>query len=187
MNRIHGRHPIANEDSLYVLSAMVMEPIRWNERFGWRPMLEQERQAVFHFWRRAGGMMAIQDIPTTLGELDAFNRRYERERFAYTEDGRRVGVATRDLFVSWFPWLPRSLGRRAIHALLDDALLDAFAFPHPTAAERRAVEAALRARARVVRLLPPRRKPRLLTEQKHRSHPSGYRIDELGPPAAISD
>ncbi|HZQ02991.1 MAG TPA: hypothetical protein VFA88_03130 [Gaiellaceae bacterium] len=40
MNRIHGRFAIANEDYLYVLSAMVLEPLRWNERFGWRPMVE---------------------------------------------------------------------------------------------------------------------------------------------------
>jgi hypothetical protein len=187
MNRIHGRHPIANDDSLYVLSAMVLEPIRWNERFGWRPLLEQERQATFHFWRRVGRLMAIDEIPATLAELDAFNRRYEQERFEYTDAGRRVGLATRELFVSWFPWLPRSLGRRAIHALLDDPLLDAFGFEHPTRAERRAVEGALRARARLVRLLPPRRKPRLRTELKRRSYPGGYRIEELGPPAAVSE
>jgi hypothetical protein len=187
MNRIHGRHPIANDDYLYVLSAMVIEPIRWNERFGWRPLVEQERQAAFHFWRRVGAMMAIDDIPATLAELDAFNRRFEEERFAYTDEGRRVGIATRDLFVSWFPWLPRRLGQRAIHALLDDRLLDAFGFPHPTRAERRAVEAALRTRARVVRLLPPRRKPRLRTELKRRSYPSGYRIEELGPPIATPE
>jgi ER-bound oxygenase mpaB/B'/Rubber oxygenase, catalytic domain len=184
MNRIHGRHPIENEDFLYVLSAMVLEPIRWNERFGWRPLVEQERLAAFHFWRRVGLMMAIDGIPSTLDELDAFNRRYEEERFAYTDEGRRVGIATRELFVSWFPWLPRRLGRRAIHVLLDDRLLDAFGFPHPTAAERRAVEGALRARARLVRLLPPRRKPRLRTELMRRSYPGGYRIEELGPPAA---
>jgi ER-bound oxygenase mpaB/B'/Rubber oxygenase, catalytic domain len=187
MNRIHARHPIANDDNLYVLSAMVLEPIRWNERFGWRPLLEQERLAGFHFWRRVGGMMAMDDIPETLAELDAFNRRFEDERFAYTEEGRRVGIATLELFVSWFPWLPRQIGRRAIYALLDDRLLDAFGFPHPTAAERRAVEGALRARARVVRLLPPRRKPRLRTELKRRSYPRGYRIEELGPPVATAE
>ncbi|MGH2995752.1 MAG: oxygenase MpaB family protein [Gaiellaceae bacterium] len=181
MNRLHGRHPIANDDYLYVLSAMVLEPIRWNERFGWRALVDQERQAAFHFWRRVGRMMGIDEIPATLEELDAFNRRYEEERFAFTDEGRRVGIATRDLFVSWFPWLPRRLGHRAIYALLDERLLDAFGFPHPTAAERRAVEGALRARARLVRLLPPRRKPRLRTELRRRSYPSGYRIEELGP------
>ena len=49
MNQIHGRFSIANEDYLYVLSTFVFEPIRWNARFGWRPMCEQERLAMFAF------------------------------------------------------------------------------------------------------------------------------------------
>jgi hypothetical protein len=40
MNALHGRFRIANEDFLYVLSTFVFEPIRWNERFGWRRMTE---------------------------------------------------------------------------------------------------------------------------------------------------
>jgi hypothetical protein len=123
-------------------------------------------------------------VPETLAGLDAFNRGFELERFAFTPEGRRVAVATRDLFLGWFPWLPRRLGARAVYALLDDRVLDAFAFPHPSAAERAAVAAALRARARTVRLLPPRRSPHLRTAARRRSYPRGYEIDELGPPTA---
>ena len=47
MNRIHGRFEIANEDFLYVLSSFVFEPIRWNARFGWRPLIETEKLATF--------------------------------------------------------------------------------------------------------------------------------------------
>jgi hypothetical protein len=126
--------------------------------------------------------MGIRALPSTLAELDAFNRAFEDERFEFTPEGRRVAVSTRDLFLDWFPWLPRRFGERAIHALLDERLLDAFGFPHPTRIERAAVEAALRARARAVRLLPPRRRPRLRTALPRRSHPHGYRIDDLGPP-----
>ena len=43
MNQLHGRFAIANEEFLYVLSTFIFEPIRWNERFGWRPMCTQER------------------------------------------------------------------------------------------------------------------------------------------------
>ena len=184
MNRLHGPHGIANQDFLYVLSTLVLEPIRWNERFGWRPLLEAERQSTFHFWRRVGRLMGIRGLPETLAGLEAFNRRFELERFAFSAEGRRVAIATRDLFLGWFPWLPRRLGARAIYALLDDRVLDAFAFPHPSAAERAAVAAALRTRARVVRLLPPRRAPHLRTAARRRSYPRGYSIDELGPPRA---
>src|SRR5437899_211066 len=50
LNQIHGRFPISNEDFLYVLSTFLFEPIRWNARFGWRPLCEQERLGLFYFW-----------------------------------------------------------------------------------------------------------------------------------------
>jgi hypothetical protein len=55
MNQQHGRFAIASEDFLYVLSTFIYEPIRWNERFGWRPMSDTERLAYFYFWRGVGG------------------------------------------------------------------------------------------------------------------------------------
>jgi len=66
MNRIHRRFDISNEDYLYVLSTFVYEPIRWNERYGWRPMCEQERLGFFHFWREVGRRMGIKGHPDGL-------------------------------------------------------------------------------------------------------------------------
>jgi hypothetical protein len=183
MNQIHGRFPIANEDFLYVLSTFVFEPIRWNERFGWRPLVEQERLATFFFWREVGRRMGIKEIPERYDELERFNVAYERDRFRPTEGGRRVGVATVEMFLAWFPWVPKRLGALAIYALLDERLREAFGFPRPRAAVVAAVEGALRARARVVRALPARRRPRLRTRLRHRSYPDGWRLEELGPAA----
>lgn len=184
MNRIHGRFEISNEDFLYVLSTFVCEPIRWNARFGWRPLVEQERLASFHFWRAVGSRMAIKEIPETYDELERFNVEYERANFRRTEAGMRVGRATRAMFLSWFPVVPERVGAPAIHALLDDPLLDAFGFPRPSRRLRRAATAALRARARIVALLPHRRRPRLRTRMRHRTYPGGHRIEALGPPPA---
>ncbi|HEV3410035.1 MAG TPA: oxygenase MpaB family protein, partial [Chthoniobacterales bacterium] len=63
MNAIHGRFNIRSEDFVYVLSTFVFEPIRWNERFGWRRMIEKERRALFYFWREVGRRMNIRDLP----------------------------------------------------------------------------------------------------------------------------
>jgi hypothetical protein len=186
MNQIHGRFPIANEDFLYVLSTMVLEPIRWNERFGWRPLLSTERLATFQFWREVGRLMSIDNIPQTYEELDGFNVEFERRRFGYSEAGNRVATAMVEMFVGRIPGLPTRLGARAIHALLDEPLLDALGLAQPTAAERRAAEASLRLRAWAVRLLPRRRRPRLRTEQRRRTYPRGYRVEELGPPPAAA-
>lgn len=184
MNQVHGRFEIPNEDFLYVLSTMVFKPIRWNARFGWRPLTVTEKLATFFFWREVGKRMAIRDIPETYQAFEEFNVEFEHERFGYTDGGHRVAAATRDMFLDWFPGLPRSVGRPLVYALLDDPLLDALGFPHPSPRLRRLAEAGIRARSQAVRFLPPRRSPRLRTLEKHRTYPRGYEIEELGPPGA---
>src|SRR5262249_14134714 len=163
---------------------MVFEPIRWNARYGWRPLLELERLATFHFWREVGRRMGIRDLPGTYEDFERFNVEFERERFAYTHAGQRVAAPTRDMFLDWFPGLPRRVGRPLVHALLDATLLDALGFPQPPRSLRRAAEAALRARSRVVGALPARRAPRYRTRERHRSYPGGYELEKLGPPDA---
>jgi hypothetical protein len=181
MNRIHGRFEITNEDFLYVLSSFVYEPIRWNARFGWRPLIEAEKLATFEFWRAVGRRMGIKDVPESYGDLERLNEEYERRHFRRTDASERVGRATRDMFLAWFPGLPKRFGAQAIYALMDDALLDAFGFPRPPRALRASVESALRARGRVVALLPARRRPRLRTRRRTRTYGRDWTLEELGP------
>lgn len=185
MNQLHGRFQIANEDFLYVLSTFVYEPIRWNERYGWRLMCEQERQALFYFWREVGRRMNIKQLPTDYCSFERYNVEYEQTHFRFTEPNHRVGAATRELFASWFPRIARPLVRRAIYALLDDPLIKAFGFPQPSQAMRRLVTTSLKLRARCLPWLPRRRRPLLRTEMRHRSYPHGYQIERLGPPGTV--
>jgi hypothetical protein len=182
INRLHGRFSIANEDFLYVLSTFLFEPIRWNRHFGWRPMCEQERLGLFYFWRAVGQGMHIQEIPEDYQTFERFNVEYERERFRFTPSNHRVGTATVELFVGWFPRMLAPLVRSAIYALLEPPLLTAFGFPEPSRLMRWAVPSLLKLRAGILRYLPPRRHPRLRTEMVHPSHPHGYVIEQLGPP-----
>jgi len=182
LNQLHGRFAIANEDFLYVLSTFIFEPIRWNERFGWRLLCAQERLGYFYFWREVGRRMNIRDIPANYDVFERLNRNYETQHYRFTGTNRRVGEATRELFVSWFPSFLAPVVRSAIHALLDDRLIEAFGFPQPSRLMRWVVPAILRLRAEIVRLLPPRRKPRLRTEMRHPTYANGYVIEQLGPP-----
>ncbi len=181
MNQLHGRFTIANEDFLYVLSTFVFEPIRWIGRFGWRPLCAQEHLALFYFWREVGRRMNIRDLPAAYDDFERFNVAYEKAHFAHTEASQRVGAATRDMFLSWFPRLLHPLVRPAMYALMDEPVLLAFGFPRPRPLTRRLVAGALKARARVLRRLPPRRRPRLRTAMRHPTYPHGYRIEQLGP------
>jgi hypothetical protein len=187
MNNIHGRFAISNEDFLYVLSSFVFEPIRWNARFGWRPLIETEQLATFEFWREVGRRMAIRDLPKTYDELERLNVDYERRHFRRNEASERVGRATRDMFLAWFPGLPSRFGAQAIYALMDDRLLDAFGFPRPPAALRATVERALRTRARVVASLAPRRRPRLRTRRRTRTYGRDWQLETLGPELEAPD
>ena len=180
LNGMHGRYKISNDDYLYVLSTFVLVPIRWNEKFGWRRSTDKERRATLNYWRALGGRMNIKDIPPDLEELDRWSRTYEAANLRYSASSRRVADQTTNLFLSWYARPLRGLLRLVINSLLEDPLLDAFGYKRPPAWFRWCVETGLRIRARVVRVLPRRKQPRLVTQERVRSYPAGYRIDELG-------
>ena len=120
MNRIHGHFNIENRDYLYVLSTFIYEPIRWMDRFGWRPMCEVERLACFYFWREIGKRMGIAEIPMSSKQFESFNQDFEREHFRYAQSNQAIGHSTRDMFLGWFPMLLRPVIRPGVHALADD-------------------------------------------------------------------
>jgi hypothetical protein len=181
MNQMHGRYPIPNDEFLYVLSTFVFEPIRWNERFGWRRLLREERLASFYFWREIARRMAIRDVPQDYESLERYYHDFARANYRFAPENQQLAVATRDLLLGWY--LPRvlwPLGRPFVHAMLDDDLLAAVGLPRPHPAIRLLTEGAVRMRGRIVRLLPARRRPRLITRQRHPTYPNGYTIEELG-------
>jgi hypothetical protein len=182
LNRMHGRYEIRNEDYLYVLATFVLVPLRWNRKYGWRRYTKQEELATLAYWRALGRRMNIREIPDSLEELERWSDQFERDNLRFSQGSRHVADDTLGLFLSWYPAPLRPLIRPAVLALLDDELLDAFGYRHPPAWLRRGLDLALRARARVVARLPRRATPRLLTRQRHRSYPGGYRLEELGVP-----
>ena len=183
LNRLHGRFPISNADYLYVLSTFVYEPVRWITRFGWRPLVEQERQATYVYWREVGRRMGIKDIPPSYAAFEQYNRDYERDHFRYSEANARVAGSTRRMFLGWFfiPAAVQPLAAPVLYSLLDDPLLDAFGFAHPPGWLRRGVSGLLRLRGRLLRLLPERRSPHLRTGPRRPTYPQGYAVERLGP------
>jgi hypothetical protein len=181
MNEMHGRFRIANDDFLYVLSTFVFEPIRWIERFGRRRLSEAEKAALFHYYRDLGRRMGIQAIPEDPGTFETFNRDYEEAHFRYAESNARIGVKTLDLLLGFY--LPRplfGLARPFAHALMDAPLRDAMGFPSPPGWLQQAAPAAMRVRARLLRILPKRRRPHLLTRVRRPTYPRGYSVEALG-------
>lgn len=181
MNQQHHRYQIPNDEYLYTLSTFVFEPIRWNAKYGWRRLSVNERHASYHLWREIGLRMGIRDIPCSYDALEQFNVAFEREQFRYTDDNHRLAIATRNLMLGWL--LPRRfwpLGAVTMHAMLDEPMLAAVGLASPPPLVRRLTTGAMRVRARFLRHMPPRRKPRLATRVPNRTYPDGYNIDQLG-------
>jgi hypothetical protein len=186
INWAHGHFTISNDDFLYVLSTFIFVPIRWIDQYAWRPTCRGEKLGYYHFWREVGTRMGIRDIPPTYEDFEIWARAYERKTFRYTDANRKIGAATRDLFASWYPRPLAPIVRATVHALLDDVMLDAFGFPRPLPGMRGLIGGALKARGRIVRWLPARRKPNFFTNRPNRTHIRGYEIGSLGPPGLVA-
>lgn len=185
MNAMHGRFRIDNSDMLYVLSTFICEPIRWLDRFGRRPMTGKEQRAWFLYYHGLGQRMGITDIHSDLDAMMHWNATFEADNFRFAQTNQRISEATIKLLLgfylpSWLYWV----GRPAVRALLDPPLLDSMGLlPVPVWCSRLTL-GALRTRAAVLRWLPLRRKPRLLTQLPRPTYPEGHRIAELGTFAA---
>ncbi|MGZ8749044.1 MAG: oxygenase MpaB family protein [Mycobacterium sp.] len=127
--------------------------------------------------------MGIRDIPETWQAFARCLDAYEREHFGFDAGARRVAESTLALLATFPPnhRLPAALVRRISLATMDAPLLDAFRFPHPPRLLSALVRAALKARGRVVRFLPPRTEPCFARQLPQiRSYPGGYAVAALG-------
>jgi hypothetical protein len=181
MNQLHRRWNIDNEDFLYVLSTFVFEPTRWHQQYGWRTPSEIEKRANFYFWREVGRRMNIKSIPDTMEEYEAFNIAHEDKHFRYHPANEAIGQATMKIFLDWYPAPLRPIVREFLYAFMDDRLLQAFGFPKPHAIFRWTAHLGLKTLGRIMRYMPPRKKPYSFTNQPNRTYPDGYDVAKLGP------
>ena len=180
MNELHGRWHIKNEDMLYVLSTFIFEPRRWHEKYGWRKPTYNENLANYIYWVEIGKRMGIKDIPDTYEAYEQFNIEHEQKYFRYDDSNYLIGTATMDVFLSWYPKLLRPIMREGLLAFMDDLLLQAMGFRKPHGLIRGLAHFGLKAFGKLLRFMPPRKKPYLYTELPNRSYPNGFKPEDLG-------
>ncbi len=181
MNRIHGHFEISNDDYLFVLSTFIFDPLRWYDRFCWRETSQNEKLAMYFFWREVGRRMNIKDIPDSYEKYQQFYYDYQRQNFHFAPTNRAVGNATLNIFLGWFPGILAPLLKPGIYAMLEEPMLTAFGFPHPPKILRGAVAAGLKARGMALRYFPDRRKGGFITDSPQRTYPKGYKFSDFGP------
>jgi hypothetical protein len=181
INQMHHMYDISNEDMVYVLATFVVVPKRWIDQFGWRRLTEAEVLAAVRYYQELGRHMGIKQIPATYAEFERLMDDYEIANFAFDPGARRVAVATLDLMASFYPRPLRPAVLLFSRAVMDESLIHAFGLREPGRLVRRLAVLGLRVRARIVALLPRRRKPMLVRDMPRiKTYPNGFVVDQMG-------
>jgi hypothetical protein len=181
LNRIHSHYSIANDDFLYILSALAVVPLRWIDQHGHRALTDADRAATYAFYRALGQNLGVRDIPGTYEGLERYLDDYEAAHMRFHEGAPELIGASRRLLADRFPRWLRPLILAAGDALLDTRLRTSLGLAAPSWLTRTAVSAALRLRAYAARRRGPARAPVFEPDGTARSYPNGYVIEQVGP------
>ncbi|MBM7518088.1 oxygenase MpaB family protein [Nocardioides nitrophenolicus] len=181
INQMHRMYDISNDDFRYVLSTFVVVPKRWLDDYGWRSLTDTELRASVNYYRALGRHMGIKDIPETYDEFMHLMDDYERAHFDFDAGGRRVADSTLRLLTTFYPRPLRKPVELFSRGLMDQPLLDAFAYADPGPLVRRLSVGAMRVRARLLRHTPSNRVPTYTADlPRIKSYPDGFDLADLG-------
>jgi hypothetical protein len=155
MNWIHRQYGnrIRNDDMIHTLALFVLEPLRWIDRYEWRPLLQVERVAVFVYWREIAMRMGMVGVPETIDGLGIWAAEFEKEHMYFAKSNVACADATVELFVKALPGWMRGFGRWVVAALIEERVRPLLGVQEPPAWVLRFVEGLLDVRAWVVRVL----------------------------------
>lgn len=189
MNQMHGSYDISNDDLRYVLATFVVVPHRWLQDYGWRKPTEIEVAAGVRYYQRLGTLMGIKDIPEDFAGFAELMDAYEARHFTPDPKTRAVADATLELLVSFYPRILAKPVEVFSRSLMDEALLAAFEFEKPSRLAVALAHGGLRLRGRIVRFMPPRRKPSYAKDLKRiKTYPGGFMVERLGTfPSTMQD
>jgi hypothetical protein len=140
LNAIHAHFPLRNEDSLYTLSTLALDPHAITADLGRSPFSAAELEAQWRFWRTVARHQHIRDIPDGREELSRWAAAYEQREFASTHDGREIARALIGAFAQRvLPAALRPHATRIVSAVCPPHLRRVHGLPDPSPATRRAV------------------------------------------------
>ncbi|GAA3286301.1 DUF2236 domain-containing protein [Dactylosporangium vinaceum] len=180
LNDAHRRFSLDNGDSIYVIAALVVVPMRWLQRYGWRRPHEHERQAAAVFYRRVGELMGVRELPADYCAFAHYLDAYERANLHHTPEAAQIERTTRDLLRGRVPGPLRGMADSLIGALYDERLRAAYDVRRPPLLARAFVHLSLRVRALVLRFARPRTTPLFADGIVTKTYPDGYDLAKVG-------
>ncbi|GIF78148.1 oxygenase MpaB family protein [Asanoa siamensis] len=184
INQLHRPYrDVPADEFRYVLACLMVVPMRWLDRYGWRRPCCHEREASYRFYRELGERMNIPDIPGSLPELERWFDAYDRAHLRPDPHAAAIERATRMRMLARLPRALAPLGDPLVGALYDAPLRAATGVPAPVRPVSAALHLVMRGRALATRHLARPREVGLFEDGiVTRSHPHGYEISRLGPP-----
>lgn len=133
LNEIHAHFPIRNDDSLYTLSTLALDPHRITSDLAHSPFTTTELEAQWRFWRSVAELQGLDGLHETREALERWARSYEQQEFAPTIEGRAVARSLIEAFAERV--LPQHLRPYADHiisAFCPPNLRHVHDLPHPS-------------------------------------------------------
>ncbi|SDQ03618.1 oxygenase MpaB family protein [Arthrobacter crystallopoietes] len=188
LNRVHKGVKGTNEDFLYVLTTLLVVPIRFCDVHGRRGTTSDERNAATVFYAELAKRMRISHAFTSYDDAAEFLDDYERRFSAPSSEGAELMASTMSLFRERLPRPAARLAAPVLSVLFNDPQLSrSLGLPIPNRVMRASVHLGLRLRAAQLRRRRPRTRSRFNPGQAGSGvYPGGYGLDELGPRNRVS-
>ncbi|MFZ5890591.1 MAG: oxygenase MpaB family protein [Myxococcota bacterium] len=94
IERAHRGVVASNDEYRYVLSVFFLEPLRFNQEFGWRAFRSSDPKLLFDFWMQVGERMHIRDLLPSLADWSRFQADFETEHLGRSEQGQALARAS---------------------------------------------------------------------------------------------
>jgi len=191
LNWIHSHYEISNDDYLYTLALFIVEPARWMETFGYRPLTAREKYAGYLAFKSLGQAMGITDIPESRDAFVIWYQDYRRQHLTYHADNKEVTDALINAMKEMFPSILRPLVRPVILTLINDPeLLVATGQKAPTKLTQIIIKGFMRIRRLSQKFINPWQNKSFETSylgQHYKSYPKGYQSSILGPEKIVKN
>ena len=191
LNWIHSHYDISNDDYLYTLALFIVEPARWMDKFGYRPLTSREKYAGYLAFKSLGEAMGLTDIPKTRDDFITWYQAYRNEHMAYHPDNEKVTNGLINAMKEMFPAIIRPFIRPLILTLINDPeLLAATGQKAPNPIIQKFIRGCMIVRKVSQKYINPWQKKSFETSylgQRYKSYPAGYQSSVLGPEKIVKN
>ena len=165
---------------------LLVLPLRWTERHGWRRLTELEKRAATDFYAELGRQMGLEGVPATFAEAERFLDEYEDRNMGPSPEGAMLLNATAAAFARRIPARLRRFTPTILALMMDKPQVAvALGLKPAPAALRVPFNAVLRFRALKARRRPLPTEPIFVPGGSLSAYPDGYTLDQIGPQATV--